>query len=48
MNSFGYIDMREWGVGDRFTQNQAEAATRDGNIIVSAGAGSGKIGRAHV
>ena len=42
MNSFGYIDMREWGVGDRFTQNQAEAATRDGNIIVSAGAGSGK------
>lgn len=34
--------MREWGVGDRFTPNQTEAAVRDGNMIVSAGAGSGK------
>ena len=30
------------GIGENFTRNQAEAATRGGNIIVSAGAGSGK------
>lgn len=39
MNSEG---LKAWGIGERFTVNQSAAATHDGNIIVSAGAGSGK------